>query len=614
MNRIFFIVLLLGCLVSAKLCAVTKPSTPANKNKNCIDIRYYNAKGDNTTDNFNALQAAFDAASIANCDVYIPNDGMYWASCTTPLRLHTGLFGKGANSRLRITSPTGGTRDGLVVVENNIWIRDIAIVDTDAPGIYASQVADLLIERVTIDDLTPNSYIAASKNIGIYLEECRNITIRDCNITDTGYDGIYVGGTTHATISGNTVTGFHRLGIVVEGVGTIKSSGDIKITDNNISDANNSDDYPGEHNGGIWVENTNGTVAIKGNTISNIVGINSTIREPHGITIGTGITEHSRYEISSNTVDVGSMTRGVGCVIRNDYPSEVYVHDNILNNAHTGLHISAGSPEGPVDVVAKGNRFANYFLHTSVQGLIVTDVKKTAPLNKLIIEDLSFGPTVTGGTAILNFHDLNQNQLFLKNVNGDVFFANFPVYTATGPVCLYELYANNCYFWSSNNLNFVAHKSFFSNCKIRGSQFVPSSNSQGGMAKISSCEFMPATKIYNSASDTRFVNCIFDQAPIFYNNPTGGPQYLEISSSKFFASTSSFCIQAPMYCKDTKNRMSISNCIFSGTPHAPNVYMTSNVATYPSGRYYIYRNKYASGTTLEDLPATGTVAVDNQTY
>jgi len=615
-HRLLFTILAL--LISSSCFAQTDPSLVNLRDKTYVDIRTYGAKGDNVTDNFTAIQNAFNAAHTAGCDVFIPASGTFWASCTTPLLVYTGVFGDGAGSRLRITSPVGASYDGLKVMANDVYLRDFAIVDSDAPGIYAEDRSNLTIERVTIDDLTPIGYIDASANIGIFMNSCTNVTIRNCVISDVGYDAICLNGVNHAEISNNTINGFHRIGICTEADGSRKSYGGIEISNNKISGAHNSDDRAAQINSAIWCENTNGNIEISNNNITDISdNAGQTQQEPWGIVLYGHMSSESVHLVENNHIEVGSITQGIGLVINDDYSCVTTARKNVIKAARIGIQVGAGHETLKTQVILDSNTFYDFFLDVDTQGLILFSNSGAAVLDTLIIKNLVYDTSVTGSQPVINMHSGRYNYLSLDAVKCDMSFYIFPQYTATGPVSLYSATFKDCYIWSSGAQAIRAHKTTFDNCTIHSSNFQPSASANGGTAKIVKCTFTDGTIVSAVASKTTILNSSFQGAPLYFDNKAGA-QFLDVAHSEFIATSTNNCIVAPLNNIDVHNHMTVSDCVFRGVPYSgvTGAYISYSNISYPYGLYYIHDNIYqniATFTALGTGPGT-TTSSDNQAF
>ncbi len=182
------------------------------------NVKAYGAKGDGTTDDTTAIQAALDAGSV----VYFPA-GTYMVSQIT---LSTGhnLFGDGDGSIIKMISAS----DNSIIVGlsiSGITIRNL-LVDGNRGG--STSGSKFPIDIRTCDDIRiENVTVKDGLSSGIFIKDADGITndtttfVTNCRVNNCGNDGIRIDEScTSAVISGNSCIENLDYGILTNGVAT----------------------------------------------------------------------------------------------------------------------------------------------------------------------------------------------------------------------------------------------------------------------------------------------------------------------------------------------------------------------------------------------------------
>lgn len=145
-----------------------------------VTPQMYGAKGDGTTDDYVAFAAAINAANNQKKALYIPPTNSYYrVTETLTLTPHLRIYGEGARSAIKM------------IPQKNV--------------IAASE--HCVIERLKIicDDGTTAPDVLHSN--GVYINYVKNVTVRDCIITNSQTSGIFIRNSNNARVENNFIYG-----------------------------------------------------------------------------------------------------------------------------------------------------------------------------------------------------------------------------------------------------------------------------------------------------------------------------------------------------------------------------------------------------------------------
>lgn len=200
-----------------------------------LNVRGFGAKGDGTTNDSAALQAAINA----NGHIYV-SEGTYMCGnllMKDNLRVtgesHAAILKLMANATT--VSVNGGLVDTNGVFPGNIFCSTLihtgdtfydagvrALDEANASYIFS----DIIIENLTLDGNKAQNQVgdtglnASAMGAGVSIHQCKNVTVRGCRIINNRMDGVHVGytlhgGSDHCNITGNYFEGNQRTNIAL---------------------------------------------------------------------------------------------------------------------------------------------------------------------------------------------------------------------------------------------------------------------------------------------------------------------------------------------------------------------------------------------------------------
>jgi parallel beta-helix repeat protein len=282
------------------------------KNIPWVDVREYGAKGDGSTDDTVAIQAAIDSLSSGGV-IFFPL-GTYNTDTTLAIGNGVSLVGFSKKGSI-IYKTTGGTGGAGRVIENenygSSYDENIIIKDLTIRGTYQSASSDYEHNHC----------------IGLY--KTRHVTIENCYLYDAGGDGISARQAENTTIRKNEIYNCGRNGIS-------PTAGSFLIEENKIS--------------GITGDNGPGAI-IDGEPNNTSESLDITIRKnnidatANGIVLAdlqtaTGGTTMISGTIEDNDIDGGS--RGVYIKSTNSIKAKkIKVIGNDIVGADRGIHLDS---------------------------------------------------------------------------------------------------------------------------------------------------------------------------------------------------------------------------------------------------------------------------------
>lgn len=307
-----------------------------------MDAREYGVLPSNSN-NFSALQTAFNAATTAGAILRLPAGTLNYSnpSNTSWLTAGCSIIGEGQDTILRNTKAQG--RDGTIYVanRNRIAFRNFAMQHAnpatvaDDPreqdggiNIYGTQRlavqgvwfldmfgTPLLLRLCTDFQIIGNMWANVVKDSCHMTHACRNGTVMGNVFQDVGDDAIaMIGYNTDGagnkprwiTVSGNTINGSKAgRGIAVSG------GADITIANNVITNPRYSGIYIHSESSGSWNTQSVEDVVVYGNQLYGC-GSDNAFAVNGGISLGTGAAGMSRITVRDNVVKA-SAYRGIHC-------------------------------------------------------------------------------------------------------------------------------------------------------------------------------------------------------------------------------------------------------------------------------------------------------------
>lgn len=209
-----------------------------------VNVKEYGAKGDGTTDDTAAIQAAFNAAS----NIIFPRNHTFRVSA--PLKKTTGdlrINGRGATIKLVASFPAQSGENGVIDIRGpgaDVYIAGLKI-DGSADLLnggagfpdWANYIETILVQgasKVTIEGCTVTNF----PSIGINVRHSTDVTIQHNTITNGMFHGIQSASNNRVLIFNNTVTGRGDQGVspAKGGIGILgQLCNRIEITSNRIS-------------------------------------------------------------------------------------------------------------------------------------------------------------------------------------------------------------------------------------------------------------------------------------------------------------------------------------------------------------------------------------------
>lgn len=246
------------------------PYDPFLDDVTTTDLPYFNvldygAFGNGSTDDVTAIQAAIDAAYAAGgikAIVWVPNGTFIIGAA---LNVKCQMYGSGT-----IKSKTGNAINGTVTIPttyDGAGIYGIAVdgnltgnSEANYAGTYGIIVNanNVTIERVRVrNTLGPAIYVGytnAARLAGVRIINNDLKTARSKEASLYFGDGVQTQWTDGIVVRDNVIDDIMRIGVVLEGDGTLKSIRS-NVNGNTISNASGAGSS-GQKNAGVWVENT----------------------------------------------------------------------------------------------------------------------------------------------------------------------------------------------------------------------------------------------------------------------------------------------------------------------------------------------------------------------
>lgn len=308
--------------------SITLTGAVAIKGGGDFNVRAYGARGDGTTDDLAAINAAIVAANASTYggQVYIP-PGTYRISMTGLTgairpKSNVYLVGAGRGLTTLLIDDSGGGTDGLGNNINNgstydaldnFHVRGITFrgrADISRTGSPKAQLIRIKGRNLSFEDCE----FIYSRNMGIVITQSQRVTIRKCRVFRTISDGIAVWDSSDVLISDNDITQANDDAISAHTNDSLPAptrSG-VTIVDNRITESQ-----------GIAVLGLK-SVVISGNVLRRIMGSGMRVRAP-----GT---------------DVQGQTPAFSCQIKNNIINDVFLRSepNPRNAGQYYIVVSGG--------------------------------------------------------------------------------------------------------------------------------------------------------------------------------------------------------------------------------------------------------------------------------
>lgn len=163
----------------------------------------FGAAGDGTTDDTDAIQAAFD--SCVDGGVVQLSPGKTYRFTNVYVGSNTTLAGTGGTSVLAPVYSGALDQNRLHITDvTNVTIRDLVVEESGVvarAGFYGA-LAGYGSSNIRID----NVEVRASSAAGMHFIDCQNVTVNRCYVHDTKADGVHFQrGSTDCTVSNSTI-------------------------------------------------------------------------------------------------------------------------------------------------------------------------------------------------------------------------------------------------------------------------------------------------------------------------------------------------------------------------------------------------------------------------
>jgi len=329
-----------------------------------VNVKAFGATGDGVTDDRAAINAAIVAANAAGGGTVVFPEGDYLVTMVIDVLSNVTLQGEGYGSRIKCpaTGWTLGTTDRF------------GILNIRAPGSpYAAQRKNIRITGLRIYGTRTEGQNTTPKLI--YFETCENLTIDNCFLENSGWEGVWSGGlpeqsrkiiitNNHVYQVGypNSFSGLPAIqpnaqdvicsGNVLEDVGTGfgPSGKNVIISDNIIK--------------GIQVVGIGtGDGGASGNTTitGNVIELTSAVADSRkGIIIDTGVADPNPRTtiVSGNAITInGAAIQNGRAILVTANEGKVGISDNVITiiNSGIGIDISGTTSGKKVSALVSNN-------------------------------------------------------------------------------------------------------------------------------------------------------------------------------------------------------------------------------------------------------------------
>lgn len=218
-------------LTAAVQASLSKSDNAVQKGEIVFNVKDYGAKGDGTTDDTAAIQAALNAAYTAGgATVFVPT-GTFMIDPNPGLQIKSATTLRGAGAGTIIKLVNNCTHDDNMVKSeswSNVTVEDLVIdgnrsnqagsYDHTQYGIYFGGVARGLIQNVRVQSTT---------GVGIHVYNSHDVSVVSCYSTDNHYHGYELEQVTacHVTNSSGNANSMHGVLVSPGEVGGTGSRG-----------------------------------------------------------------------------------------------------------------------------------------------------------------------------------------------------------------------------------------------------------------------------------------------------------------------------------------------------------------------------------------------------
>jgi parallel beta-helix repeat protein len=195
-----------------------RPSVEVPIQDRIFDVTSFGATGAGTVDDCAPIQTALDAAERAGGGVVYLPAGTYVVGGQLEIGDRTALVGEGEASILRTTPEARITilrnRRPYIGGNNEILIRNLAFIGGGKRSEYVAYEQLVWLTRVTSATIEGVTF-RDSRNDGLVLEYCKDVTARGNRAMSNSKVGIYVSGSDYVTVTGNELRDNALIGIGV---------------------------------------------------------------------------------------------------------------------------------------------------------------------------------------------------------------------------------------------------------------------------------------------------------------------------------------------------------------------------------------------------------------
>ena len=178
-----------GMVIVSSLLPASPAITQTQSTARIFNVREFGARGDNQTDDAQAIQTAIKAASAIGGDVVIPNGRYLLRSSLNINAKNIRLRGDGFTSQLFFENPSGIAEGISVTGATDVRISNLRVTGSNVPtlsrGIFITSSSHVTLDHVWESGakLPPQS----GPLVGIGSARSTDIWITNCDVSDNGY-------------------------------------------------------------------------------------------------------------------------------------------------------------------------------------------------------------------------------------------------------------------------------------------------------------------------------------------------------------------------------------------------------------------------------------------
>ncbi len=334
---------------------------PPGMGEGFVNVREgFGARGDGTTDDTAAIQAAIDSVAATGGGVIWFPRGVYLITAKLRIKDLVSLWGEGPGLSIIRTATNMGILVGNDDTDNgnsDITVRGLSM---DGGGVVSTTVLDFraqngggtsLCHRIYIDDC--ETY--GTTLVGIHVAEVEDVRVTNCHVHDTDRDGIQIFSATRGLVQGCRIVDTGDDCISFSGIGPVGVATDCAAIGNFCQSS--------------LVEGSSVGSGVVFTAVHSGLAVGNTI---HGGTFGLSVTDWDGQDsrnivLSGNTLENpgASYTNGGGIQIRGGFGGtanasvqKVAITGNTLINCKGhGIDVTSNSATGFVfDISIVGNQ------------------------------------------------------------------------------------------------------------------------------------------------------------------------------------------------------------------------------------------------------------------